>query len=398
MATYSYTAFDIDGNKKKGFITAQSEKLARTELKKLNLKTQTIKLSNKDFSSNIKVKDKDLSIATRQLATLLDANLSINDALKITADQINNRKLSEIFYILREDIIQGKRLANSMKKYNKIFSNTYISLVSAGDSSGNLSKIFNDLADYLEDSMATKQKITSALTYPIILFSFSVLVIVGLLNFVLPTVVDQFTRSGTELPGLTSFLISVSNNIFSILFVIGLILTLIYIAYKNFIKKPNNHIEAHHKFLQIPLIGRFILFVQLERYTKTMSLLLASGVNLDKAMVDGQIVVTNKYIENKLIDIQKNVIEGKDFALAIQKIQIFPDIFKQLISSGYRSGNLSKMFSKTSDYLKGEIESKRNIFLSLLDPFVIIFMGGFIMMIVLAILIPIMQMNTLTLG
>ena len=129
-----------------------------------------------------------------------------------------------------------------------------------------------------------------------------------------------------------------------------------------------------------------------------MSLLLASGVNLDKAMIDGQIVITNKYIEDKLVDIQKNVIEGKDFALAIQKIQNFPDIFKQLISSGYRSGNLSKMFLKTSDYLKSEIESKRNIFLSLLDPFVIIFMGGFIMMIVLAILIPIMQMNTLTLG
>ena len=398
MATYSYTAFDIDGNKKRGFITAQSERLARAELKKLNLKTQTIKLSNKDYSAKIKVKDKDLSIATRQLATLLDANLSINDALKITADQLNNRKLSEVFYILREDIIQGKRLANSMKKYNKIFSNTYISLVSAGDSSGNLSKIFNDLADYLEDSMATKQKITTALTYPIILFSFSILVIVGLLNFVLPTVVDQFTRSGTELPGLTSFLLLISNNIFLILFAIGFISTIIFISYKNFIKKPDNHIDAHYRFLQFPLIGRFILFVQLERYTKTMSLLLASGVNLDKAMVDGQIVVTNKYIENKLTDIQKNVIEGKDFALAIQKIQIFPDIFKQLISSGYRSGNLSKMFSKTSDYLKGEIESKRNIFLSLLDPFVIIFMGGFIMMIVLAILIPIMQMNTLTLG
>ena len=398
MATYSYTAFDIDGNKKKGFITSDNERLARAELKKLNLKTQTIKLSNKDFSAKVKVNDKDLSIATRQLATLLDANLSINDALKITADQLNNKKLSEVLYILREDIIQGKRLANSMKKYNKIFSNTYISLVSAGDSSGNLSKIFNDLADYLEDSLITKQKITSALTYPIILFTFSILVIVGLLNFVLPTVVDQFTRSGTELPGLTSFLLLISNNIFLIILVVGLILTSSYIAYRNFIKKPNNHVDAHYKFLRIPLIGKFILFVQLERYTKTMSLLLASGVNLDKAMVDGQIVVTNKYIENKLIDIQKNVIEGKDFALAIQKIEIFPDIFKQLISSGYRSGNLSKMFSKTSDYLKGEIESKRNIFLSLLDPFVIIFMGGFIMMIVLAILIPIMQMNTLTLG
>ena len=398
MATYSYTAFDADGNKKKGFITADNERLARADLKKLNLKTQAIKLSNKDFSAKVKVNDKDLSIATRQLATLLDANLSINDALKITADQLNNKKLSEVLYILREDIIQGKRLANSMKKYNKIFSNTYISLVSAGDSSGNLSKIFNDLADYLEDSLITKQKITSALTYPIILFSFSILVIVGLLNFVLPTVVDQFTRSGTELPGLTSFLLLISNNIFLIILVVGLILTSSYIAYRNFIKKPNNHVDAHYKFLRIPLIGKFILFVQLERYTKTMSLLLASGVNLDKAMIDGQIVITNKYIEDKLVDIQKNVIEGKDFALAIQKIQIFPDIFKQLISSGYRSGNLSKMFLKTSDYLKSEIESKRNIFLSLLDPFVIIFMGGFIMMIVLAILIPIMQMNTLTLG
>jgi general secretion pathway protein F len=398
MATYSYTAFDIDGNKKKGFITADNERLARAELKKLNLKTQAIKLSNKDFSAKIKINDKDLSIATRQLATLLDANLSINDALKITADQLNNKKLSEVLYILREDIIQGKRLANSMKKYNKIFSNTYISLVSAGDSSGNLSKIFNDLADYLEDSLITKQKITSALTYPIILFTFSILVIVGLLNFVLPTVVDQFTRSGTELPGLTSFLLLISNNIVLIILVLGLVLTSSYVTYRNFIKKPNNHVDAHYKFLRIPLIGKFILFVQLERYTKTMSLLLASGVNLDKAMIDGQIVITNKYIEDKLIDIQKNVIEGKDFALAIQKIQIFPDIFKQLISSGYRSGNLSKMFLKTSDYLKSEIESKRNIFLSLLDPFVIIFMGGFIMMIVLAILIPIMQMNTLTLG
>ena len=118
----------------------------------------------------------------------------------------------------------------------------------------NLSKIFNDLADYLEDSLITKQKITSALTYPIILFSFSVLVIVGLLNFVLPTVVDQFTRSGTELPGLTSFLLLVSNNIFLILFAIGLISVIVFIAYKNFIKKPNNHIDAHYKFLQLPLI------------------------------------------------------------------------------------------------------------------------------------------------
>ena len=398
MATYSYIAFDVDGKKKKGFVSAQSEKLARAELKKLNLKAHTVKESNKDISKNAKIKEKDLSIATRQLATLLDANLSINDALKITADQINNKKLAEVFYILREEIIQGKRLASSMAKFPNIFSSTYISLVAAGDSSGNLSKIFNDLAEYLEDSIGTRQKIMSALTYPIILFSFSILVIIGLLIFVLPTVVDQFTRSGTELPALTSFLLTISNNIFLIMVTIFLIGISIFLVYKNFIRNPKNHISAHLKFLKIPLLGKFLLYVQLERYTKTMSLLLASGLNLDKAMIDGQVVVTNKYIENTLSEIKNNVLEGKDFAIAIQKDGIFPDIFKQLISSGYRSGNLSKMFLKTSIYLKNEIESKRSIFLSLLDPFVIIFMGGFIMLIVLAILIPIMQMNTLTLG
>lgn len=397
MATFSYIAYDGNGKKKKGFVTAASEKLARREVKKLNLKPHSLKESNKK-AYKIKINDKDLCIATRQLATLLEANLSINDALKITADQINNKSLSEIFYVLREDIIQGKRLANSMTKYPKVFSKTYISLVSAGDSSGNLPSIFNDLAEYLESSLQTKQKILSALTYPIILLAFSVIVIIGLISFVLPTVIDQFIRSGAELPLLTSILLSISNNIILICSILFFVVVLIVIAYKNYIKKIDNHIAAHLRFLRIPLFGKFFLYTQLERYTKTMSLLLVSGLNLDKAMQDAQVVVTNKYLSNILIEIQNNVVEGKDFALSIQRYSIFPNIYKQLISSGYRSGNLSKMFLKTSNYLNSEIESKRSIFLSLLDPLVIIFMGGFIMLVVLAILIPIMQMNTLALG
>jgi general secretion pathway protein F len=397
MATYSYIAFDSSGKKKKGFISAPTEKSARKEIKKLNLKPKTIKKSNKD-PHKIKIKDKDLSIATRQLATLLEANLSINDSLKITADQINNKSLSEIFYVLREDIIQGKRLASSMDKYPKVFSKTYTSLVSAGDSSGNLSNIFNDLSEYLESALITRQKIFSALTYPIILLAFSIAVIIGLIGFVLPTVIDQFVRSGAELPLLTTLLLSISNNIVIICLSLILFIASILLIYKNYIKKPSNHILAHLKFLKIPFFGKFFLYAQLQRYTKTMSLLLVSGLNLDKAMINAKIVVTNKYLENILIEIQNSVIEGKDFAFAIQSYEIFPNIYKQLISSGYRSGNLSQMFSKTSDYLNAEIESNRSIFLSLLDPLVIIFMGGFIMLVVLAILIPIMQMNTLALG
>ena len=154
---------------------------------------------------------------TRQLATLLEANTSIMDALKITADQSSNKNLVHILYNLREDIIQGKRLGLSMKKYPAVFSDTYTSLVSAGDSSGNLDIIFDKLADYLEESASIRQKVISALAYPFILIGFSVIVIIALLAFVLPQVIGQFIKAGAELPFITKALLALSNNIVAII-------------------------------------------------------------------------------------------------------------------------------------------------------------------------------------
>ena len=155
---------------------------------------------------------------TRQLATSLRANTSIIDALKITADQLNNKDLMSIILNLREDVIQGKRLGQSMKKYPDVFDNTYSSLVTAGDSSGILDLIFNKLADYLEESASIRQKVFSALTYPIILIGFSIVVIIALLTFVLPQVIGQFVKAGAELPLITTLLIGLSNNIFIIFY------------------------------------------------------------------------------------------------------------------------------------------------------------------------------------
>ena len=207
MAAYSYTAFDNKGLKKKGYISANSEREARKLIKDLNLTPLEVLHSNAKLNNKVRVKNKDIVIMTRQLSTLLDASTSIDDSLKITADQVNNKNLSNVLYNIREDIIQGKRLGNSMKSYPTIFNKTYTSLVSAGDSSGNLDNIFDNLADYLEQSEEIKQKVFSALTYPVILVSFSILVIVALLAFVLPQVVGQFTKSGTELPVLTQILL-----------------------------------------------------------------------------------------------------------------------------------------------------------------------------------------------
>lgn len=398
MSTFNYTALDNLGKKKKGVLSAQSEREARKFIKDLNLTPITVTQSEGIRGIKSKVKNKDIVIMTRQIATLLEANTSIIDALKITADQVNNKDLITILYSLREDVIQGKRLGQSMMKYPGVFDNTYSSLVTAGDSSGNLDTIFNKLADYLEESASIRQKVISALTYPFILIGFSIIVIVSLLVFVLPQVINQFIKAGAELPLITKLLLSLSNNIFIILFIILAIYIGLALLYKRFISEENNHISAHKQFLKIPLIGNFILTSEIERFSSTMALIMESGTNLDTALDESAKVFNNKYLNSLIIEAKNDVIEGKDFIYSLKQTNIFPDIFIQLISSGYKSGNLIKMFHKSSSFLKNEIETKRSIFLSLLEPLVIIFMGGFIMLIVLAILIPIMQMNTLSLG
>ena len=398
MPNYKYTALNNNGSKKIGILSASSEREARKFIKELQLTPINVSLSNNDSRFKSKIKNKEIILMTRQLATLLEAKTSIIDSLKITADQLNNNDLIGIILSLREDVIQGKRLGQSMKKYPEVFNNTYSSLVTAGDSSGNLDVIFNKLADYLEESASIRQKVMSALTYPIILIGFSIIVIFGLLTFVLPQVVGQFSRAGAELPLLTEILIGLSNNILMILFFLAFLIFISIYSYKKFIRNIDNHILAHETFLKVPLVGNFILLSEIERFSSTMALVMESGTNLDVALEESSMVFNNKYLQSKVMNSKKDLVEGKDFIISLSKTTVFPSMFMQLISSGYKSGNLIKMFHKASEFLRNEIDSKRSVFLSMLEPLVIIFMGGFIMLIVLAILIPIMQMNTLSLG
>jgi general secretion pathway protein F len=394
MPSYSYTAINDAGIKKKGILSADSEREARKLVK--DLKLTPLKISeSKNLDKTLRIKNKDIVLMTRQLATLLEASTPIVDSIDITARQTKNKNLIQILYNLKEDLIQGKRLGNSMKKFPSIFSDTYVSMVSAGDSSGNLDTVFSKLADYLEESASIRQKVISALTYPLILIGFSFIVVISLLAFVLPQVIDQFIKAGAELPFITKSLIGISNNIIPILLVVTFLSVGFYYVYKKYTKKEKNKLLVDKKILAIPFLGNFILNSELERFSSTMELLLASGTNLDIALEECSKIFNNQYLSNIIMNARNDVVEGKDFIITMKQNEIFPDIFIQLIASGYRSGNLEKMFNKVSNFMKSEIETKRSVFLSLLEPIVIIFMGGFIMMIVLAILIPIMQMNTL---
>ena len=398
MPTFKYSAINADGKRVNGILSSQSERAARQQIKATNLTPLSLNLTRTSSLRRVKVSNKNLLFATRQIATLLDSGIALDETLKSIASEVDDKSLAAALHAIREDILQGTRIAEAMASHQSIFNDTYRSLISAGDTAGNLHLAFSNLADYLEEAALVRQQVVSALTYPIILLVFSIGVVVALLTFVMPQVVDQFVRAGATLPLLTRTLMTVSDYVWVILVASGAIFIGLYFLYINLLKDNKAAVSMHRKFLKIPLVGSFILNAEIERFARIMHLMMKSGLNLDVAMQQAHVVIGNRYISQIILKSRSELVEGKDFIISLRESKIFPSLFVQLLSSGYKSGNLVFMFEKVTQYMKGEIENKRSVVLSLLEPLVIIFMGGIILLIVLAILIPIMQMNTIALG
>ncbi|MDA8613966.1 type II secretion system F family protein [Gammaproteobacteria bacterium] len=398
MPTYKYIAINESGKKVNGILSSESERAARLQIKSSNLTPLSLDVTKRKQFLRVRVSNKQLLFATRQIATLLDSSISIDETLKSIALEVEDKSLSTALHAVRDEILQGSRIAEAMSSHPSIFNETYRSLVAAGDAAGNLHIAFSNLADYLEESALVRQQVISALAYPMILMVFSVGVVFALLTFVMPQVVDQFVRAGAQLPTLTAVLMGVSNYSGLILLSFLLLILGSFFYYRHLIQNKQKAISVHRRFLKIPLIGAFILNAEVERFSRVMHLMMKSGLNLDVAMQQAHVVIGNRYIAKSVEDARVELVEGKDFIQSLREARIFPSLFVQLLSSGYKSGNLTFMFEKVAQYMKGEIESKRSTVLSLLEPLVIIFGGGIILLIVLAILLPIMQMNSMALG
>jgi general secretion pathway protein F len=398
MPTYKYIAINESGKKVNGILSSESERAARLQIKSSNLTPLSLDVTKRKQFLRVRVSNKQLLFATRQIATLLDSSISIDETLKSIALEVEDKSLSTALHAVRDEILQGSRIAEAMSSHPSIFNETYRSLVAAGDAAGNLHIAFSNLADYLEESALVRQQVISALAYPMILMVFSVGVVFALLTFVMPQVVDQFVRAGAQLPTLTAVLMGVSNYSGLILLSFLLLILGSFFYYRHLTQNKQKAISVHRRFLKIPFIGAFILNAEVERFSRVMHLMMKSGLNLDVAMQQAHVVIGNRYIAKSVEDARVELVEGKDFIQSLREARIFPSLFVQLLSSGYKSGNLTFMFEKVAQYMKGEIESKRSTVLSLLEPLVIIFGGGIILLIVLAILLPIMQMNSMALG
>ena len=394
MATFKYNAFDENEKNSSGFINASDADEAKQILLNRGLNPLKIKLS-KQKRSKIKISTNHLSVFTKQMSALLSAGTPIEKCLLLLSKQSSNSKFSQILLDINEDITEGNNLSSAMKKYPSVFDEIYTSTIYAGETSASLPEVFLGLSVYLDKEAKIRSQVVGALVYPAVLFVVSIAVIYSLLSFVLPQVVEQFISSNVELPVLTQSLLYFSEIFPIILFCILFIITLIYLVQvTKFVSSKRQQTIARY-FLSVPLIGQIILYDQTARFCSSMRLMTKAGLNTIDSLQIAQNTFRNKYLKQKVSEVVNKVVSGTSISKAFSQAKVFPDVFQQLLSSGDMGSQISEMFEKTKDFLDQEVDTRRNILLTLLQPIVILTMGVFVMLIVLSIMLPLLQMNNL---
>lgn len=394
MATFKYSAFDSNEKSTTGFINATDLAEANQMLQDRGLTPLKINASSQK-KSKLKISTNNLSIFTKQMSALLSAGTPIEKCLLLLSKQSSNNKFSQILLSINEDITEGNSLSSAMKKYPSIFDEIYTSTIYAGETSASLSEVFFDLSIYLDKEAKVRSQVVGALVYPAILFFVSIAVIYSLLTFVLPQVVEQFVTSNVELPLLTRSLLYFSDIFPFILFVFFLLISSIYLVQvTNIISKEYQQKIAKY-FLSAPLVGQIILYDQTARFCSSMRLMTKAGLNTIDSLQIAQNTFRNKYLRYQVTGVVNKVVSGTSISKAFSQAKIFPDVFEQLLSSGDMGSQVSEMFEKTKEFLDQEVDTRRNILLTLLQPIVILTMGIFVMLIVLSIMLPLLQMNNL---
>jgi len=394
MKTFEYIAFDNHEKKTRGILSAENSREAQNILEKRDLIPLKIKISSKNIS-NLKIHSRQLSVFTKQLASLLAAGTPLEKTLQILSNQTNDRKISQLTTLLLEDIQSGQTLSFAMSKFPKVFNNIYTSAILAGESSASLPSIFSDLSEFIDKEEKIKSQVTSALVYPILLLGVSLLVIYALVSLVLPQVVEQFLSTNIELPLLTKILLSLSNVFPLFLLAIVLLIITSLVFFRTNLMSESFKIRISSFLLKIPLFGSLILFNQTARFCSSMHLMTSAGLNTVDSLQIAKDTFTNKCLKSEIEFIIKRVLSGSSISHAFSQSKVFPNVFIQLIASGDVGSQISQMFKNIHIFLNEEVEAKRNIMLTLLQPLVILFMGVFVMLIVMAIMLPLLQMNNL---
>lgn len=401
MAVFEYKGLDPQGRDMAGVIDADNPRQARTKLRQngifptevMSAKAAAAVQAREAFSFGQTVRLSDTALMTRQMATLCGAGLSIMEGLAALIEQTENKASKKVWVDVREGVKEGSTFADALSRHPKVFSTLYCQMVRAGEASGALDKILLRLADYLESQVRLRGKIFSMMTYPILMMVVSTLILLFLVAYVVPKVTTIFDDLNQALPLPTVILLAVSDFVIHYGWLVFLLLAALLFYLKRHISTKMGREKFDRISLRLPLVGRVVKMVAISRFTKTLATLLASGVQLLKALEIVQEVVGNKVLEETIREARGNIREGESIAGPLKRSGLFPPLVTHMISIGEKSGELETMLQKVSEAYDNEVENVVTAMTSLLGPLMILGMGFAILFIVLAILLPIFEVS-----
>jgi general secretion pathway protein F len=396
MKTFEYAAIDSLKKKCKGQITANNVLIARNMLKSQGFIVLSLKEKKSSFFHfEHQAKNQDVCLFTRQLATFLSSGISLTDALHGMAQEQSQAIMRPVILGIYQKILEGYSLAQALKQYPKLFSTLYCASIYAGEQSGQLDHILEQLAHYIEQQYYAKQKIQQALIYPSMMIGVAILIIFFLMTQVVPKILAIFDDNQQALPMMTKILMGMSHGLrFFIPLLILILAGIAFVFYQNK-DKPSWKKKLHQKLIQNTFYSNFIKMTQIPRYLHTLHILLSSGVNILESMNVANQLMTNLVIKDKLNEATQKVKEGISISQALMQTQWFNSMSIHLIQSGEKSGQIAQMLERAAHQLDVQRQQFIDTSLKLLEPIIILFMGGFVLFVVLAILLPIFQMQQL---
>jgi len=403
MGAFEYTALDQKGRDKKGIIEGDSARLVRQQLRDQNLVPLNVeevrKQSTKDksggFTFNQRITTTELALLTRQLATLARSGIPLDEATATVARQSIKPRVKKLLLGVRAKILEGHTLADGLRDYPHIFTGMYCATVAAGEQSGHLDVVLERLADYSEQRQQLQQRLKLALIYPVILTIMSILVVGGLLTYVVPEVVKVFSDTGQQLPALTVGLIAVSEFMQD-WFVYLLVAALFgFIVFKKLLQQAAFKKRYHYFLLKLPILGNVVLGGNSAQFARTLSILAASGVPILEAMRIAVKVMDNIPMREAVEEASQQVSEGSSLSETLEKSGYFNPMLINLIASGEATGQLEQMLERAAINQERELETTMAMLMGLLEPLLIVVMGGVVLVIVLAILLPVLDLNQL---
>jgi type IV pilus assembly protein PilC len=396
MPIYKWEGKTLKGIIKKGEMEAPNEGQIRIHLRQQNIIPTKISAKGKQIQISLplgkKVKQRSIAIFTRQLATMIDAGLPLVQSLEILSSQQDHKVFKNILRQIREDVEGGSTFAGALKKHPGTFNDLYTNLVVAGEEGGILDNILTRLANYIEKAEALKKKVKSALVYPSVIVGVAVIVVMILMIFVIPVFETMFKSAGQQLPLPTLIVVAISKFFRKYVFIVIPALILLFYLFRRYHRTENGKAVLDALLLKLPVFGELFRKIAVARFSRTLGTLVSSGVPI----LDGLNIVSktagNKKIETAILSARASIREGETIAEPLNRSNIFPPMVIQMISVGESTGALDSMLSKIAEFYEDEVDVAVGNLTSMLEPFLMIFLGVVIGGVVIAMYLPIFNM------